>query len=123
MLKIFLSGNYKEILEEKSSLRTELYLNLLLKQLRPAIIIEYTRIAFRDKLSNTSITLDRDIKSIKNCNKFFSKIDSAPNKKYILEIKYDNYVPEYIKNIVISIDSKKVTRAKFVSQISKYNWN
>ena len=123
MLWTFWIGRYKEVFEQGETLKTEFYINLVLKQYRPAIIIDYIRTAYRDEISKASITLDRNIKSTQNCYQFFDKFKAEESKKYVLEIKYDNYIPEYIKNIIRNIEGKKVTRAKFISQTEKYKWN
>lgn len=102
-------------------MKTELYLKLVLKQYRPTIIIDYIRTAYRDEYSKVSITIDRNIKSTKDCTKFFGDFPAQENKKYILEIKYEEYIPEHIKSIMKSIQGKKITKAKFITQITKYN--
>lgn len=117
-----LNGNYKELLENGETLKTELYIKMLLKQFRPTIIIEYKRTAYRDELSKASITIDRCIRSIQDCKKFFDEdIQTEPGKKYILEVKYENYIPEYIRNIVTNLENKKIAKAKFITHIKKYN--
>lgn len=115
-----LNGNYENLIEENSKLKTELYLKINLKQFRPIIIIEYKRKAFIDELSKVRITLDKGIKSTTNCNKFFEEIETLPSKNvYILEIKYEKYLPEYIKNIIINIEDKKMSKSKFSSELKK----
>ena len=116
-----LNGDYKEILEAEESLKTELYFKLLLKQYRPTIIIEYTRTAYRDEASKVGITIDKNIKSTKDCKKFFEDVQAEESKKYILEVKYDKEIPQYIKNIIMSLENKKVAKAKFITQIKKFN--
>ncbi len=117
-----LNGNYMKLMENKETLKTELYLRILLKQFRPVIVIEYTRRAYRDDISKASVTIDREIKSTNDCTKFFEEINREDSKKYILEVKYESYIPEYIKNIIANIENKKITRAKFITQIKKYNY-
>ena len=115
-----LEGRYKEILEEKPSLKTEIYLNIILKQLRPILLIEYERIAFVDDVSGVRITLDSNINSTTECSKFFGKLETRSNNKYILEVKYNKYIPEYINNIIINIQGKKKEKSKFINEIEKH---
>ena len=115
-----IEGRYKEILEDKPSLKTEIYLNIILKQLRPVLLIEYERIAFVDDISDVRVTIDNKIKSTTYCNKFFGKIEAKNSNKYILEIKYNKYLPDYIKNIVINIKGKRNGKSKFINEIEKH---
>lgn len=114
-----IEGRYKEILEDKPSLKTEIYLNIILKQLRPVLLIEYERMAFVDDISGVRVTIDSKINSTTDCNKFFGKIETKNNNKYILEIKYNKYLPDYIKNIVINIEGKRKGKSKFINGIEK----
>lgn len=115
-------GRFKDLLREDECLKTELYIKMLLKSLRPSMFIEYTREAWVDKSSNTRITIDKDIKSTTDCRKFFEDIKTLPKEKYILEVKWDKYIPDYIINIIQSIQGKKMTKSKFMNELLKYNY-
>lgn len=115
-----IEGRYKEILEDKPSLKTEIYLNIILKQLRPVLLIEYERMAFVDDISGVRVTIDSKINSTTDCNKFFEKIETKNSNKYILEIKYNKYLPDYIKNIVINIKGKRKGKSKFIREIENH---
>lgn len=117
-----LNGNYKEIYDEEKKLKMDMYLNLILKHMRPEIIISYKRTAYTDDISKTRITIDRDLRSTKNFNNFFREIPSQYNSSYILEIKYETYLPDYIKNIISGISKKIPTKSKFMKEIEKYNF-
>lgn len=115
-----LEGRYSEILEEKPTLKTKMYLNIILKRLRPVLLIEYERMAFVDDLSGIRTTIDKEIKSTIDCNSFFKNIEGTSNNKYILEVKYNKYLPDYIKNIVINIKRKRRGKSKFISEMEKH---
>ena len=67
--------------------------------------------------------MDRNIRSTNDCTQFFEEIQAPNNKKYVLEIKYDNNnIPEHIKNIITGMENKKITRAKFITNIKKYKY-
>ena len=94
---------------------------LILKQYRPTIIVDYIRTAYRDEKLKASITIDKEIKSTKDCSKFFEEIETQKSQKYILEIKFEKYLPEYMKNIITNIENKKIAKSKFMTQLKKYN--
>lgn len=115
-----IKGDIKELLEEEANLKTELYLNMNLKQIRPIFILQYERTAFTDEISKTRITIDKNIQSTTNCSKYFEDIEGPYNDKYILEIKYETYIPDYIKSIMTSINGKQVTKSKFRNVTRKW---
>ena len=114
-----LQGKYKDILDENETLKMEFYLNINLKQIRPVLLVEYEREAFVDEISKVRITIDKNIKSTTNCNKFFDKIEEREGNKYILEIKYEKYLPDYINNIVKNIKGKKIEKLQIMKKFSR----
>lgn len=117
-----LNGRFENLLTENESLKTELYLKMQLEFFRTSLLIEYIREAWVDKISNARITIDKELKSTTNCTKFFDEIKSIPKEKYILEVKYDKYLPDYILNIIQTVKGKKVTRSKFLNEVIKYSY-
>lgn len=115
-----LNGKYKKILDEQSKLKTKFYIEIILRHLRPILLVEYDRIAYVDNFSKTRITIDQNIISTKKCENFFSKECRKNNNKQILEIKYEKYIPDYIKNIIVNVQEKKIRKSKFITEIEKY---
>lgn len=83
----------------------------------PKIVVEYERTAYVCREGNVRITFDRNIASSRYVRQFFSrgmpKRPVMPSGKHILEVKYDEFLPSYIKK---SINTGKMDRATF----SKY---
>lgn len=84
-------------------------MNLLMKTrlLKPKVIVEYDRTPFVEKLGNTRVTLDRNIRSSNAVASFLEKRVSArpimPAGKQILEVKYDEFLPDYLyRNLQLS---------------------
>lgn len=77
-------------------------LNLLMRTrlLRPKVIVEYDRIPYVDKLGNTRITLDQNIASSDELSCFLEKNlgrrPIMPAGQHILEVKYDEFLPDYV---------------------------
>ena len=77
-------------------------LNLLMRTrlMKPKVIVEYDRVPFVDKLGNTRITFDRNIMSSDDLSGFLEKdIHRRPIMeagRHILEVKYDEFLPDYI---------------------------
>lgn len=84
-------------------------LNLLIQTrlFRPKVIVEYDRTPFVEPLGNTRITFDRNIRSSDRVEAFFDPVIAArpvmPAGKHILEVKYDEFLPDYLyRNLQLS---------------------
>ena len=82
----------------------KLYVNIGTRLLHPAVIVEYQRCAFVEKIGNVRITFDTAISSSRE-TQFFFKDSIAPipvmkTGQHIMEIKYDEFLPEYIKKAI-----------------------
>ena len=84
-------------------------MNLLMKTrlLKPKVIVEYDRTPFVEKLGNTRVTFDRNIRSSNAVASFLEKRVPArpimPAGKPILEVKYDEFLPDYLyRNLQLS---------------------
>lgn len=81
-------------------------LNLLMLQMRcalmrPKVIISYERTAFVHPLGNVRITFDRNISASQCCGDFLeeqvaSSVPVLPTGMHILEVKYDELLPDFI---------------------------
>ena len=73
-------------------------LNLLMRTrlMRPKVIVEYDRTPFVEKLGNTRVTLDRNIRSCGAAGRFLDQEIPGrpvmPAGKQILEVKYDEFL-------------------------------
>ena len=73
---------------------------MLMHRFRPVIIVEYDRVPYVYKNGNVRITLDTNISSSQDIKGFLSesivKRPIMPVGQSILEVKYDEYFPDYI---------------------------
>lgn len=80
----------------------EFYTQYKMNTLKPVVIVDYVREPFIYSIGNVRITFDKNLQAIINTNDIFSKSDIAVSPKYegemILEVKYDDYLPEFIRN-------------------------
>lgn len=105
------------MISEDSALLREFYVKYKTTPLVPKNIIEYTREAFVFDNLNIRITFDSDIRSTTLSADLFN-LDVPMIKltnKIILEIKYDTFIPEYIKAILNQIDKKTVSHSKYAN--------
>ena len=95
----------KPVVEElQSKMKTSFY--------KPVIIIDYERRAFTYPVNDVRITLDYNISCSYELSKFFEKnINSIPlleKNTAILEVKYNDFLPDFIKQL-ISINNLEIT--------------
>ncbi len=94
-------------------------LNLLMRTrfLRPRVIVEYDRVPFADKLGNTRITLDRNITSSDAPLRFLeAELPRRPilaAGRHILEVKYDEFLPDYIYQNLQLADLRQTAFSKY----------
>ena len=95
----------------------EFYAKLQYQQLKPKNIVEYKREAYIYKAGNVRVTIDSDLRSTSNISDFLNeKIITVPIADVIiLEVKYDNYLPELIKNITALNSRQAVAFSKYAA--------
>ena len=78
----------------------KLTLQMLTKRMRPVVIVEYDRIPYVYKNGNVRITLDTNVSSSKEIRRFLDetipKRPVMPAGQQLLEVKYDEYLPDFI---------------------------
>ena len=69
-------------------------------RLAPRLIVEYERTAFVDPVGNVRITFDRNITASDRVQDFYEPFLNArpllPPKVHVLEVKYDEFLPNHI---------------------------
>ena len=83
----------------------QLSLAMKTRHLRPKAIIEYERSAFVHPLGNVRITFDRNITASRCCEDFLCKdvkqrTAVLPAGMHILEVKYDEFLPDVIAQLI-----------------------
>ncbi len=84
--------------------------------LRPRIVVDYMRKAFTYEPGNVRITFDTDIRSSNDINGFLDDRCMYYTEKYnnrILEVKYDEMIPNYIKQLLETDFMEQVSYSKY----------
>ena len=98
-----LNGDYTWMKDSKESLVRELYVKMKQEGLRPKTMVDYIREPFIFVPGNVRITLDYNIRTGLSSVDFLN--DSCitvpvANNPIILEIKWDEYLPDIIKDMI-----------------------
>ncbi|MCM1175606.1 MAG: polyphosphate polymerase domain-containing protein [Blautia sp.] len=87
------------------------------RQFMPKAIIDYERTAYTEDISNIRITLDENISVSDDFSHFpdgdYMRYPVQEKERYILEVKFDDIMPGYIRHIVTN-------RRLVLSAFSKY---
>lgn len=92
------------ITKENPALLNKFLLQRQLSGLGPKVIVEYDREPFVYKNGNVRVTFDRNIRSSNAVTDFFEERLNArlilPCGQHVLEVKYDEFLPDFIYNNV-----------------------
>ena len=106
-----IKGHWNPDLIEIPELQREFYLKMQTKGLQPSVIVEYERVPYIYDIGNVRITFDKYLRGSKVFDEFLlSEISLTPvplEGKQILEVKYDELLPDYIKS---SLQLKHLTK-------------
>ena len=111
-----LKGELDWMMSSEHDLIKELYVKMKYQGLRPKTIVEYTREPFIYGPGNVRVAMDYDIRKGLNVRKFLEPdCPSIPagDRSVILEVKWDDYLPDIIRDAVS-------VKGKHAGAFSKY---
>ncbi|NLL71984.1 MAG: polyphosphate polymerase domain-containing protein [Clostridiales bacterium] len=113
-----LQGDYEFLLYREEDVCKMLYADYVTKRIRPVTTVEYQREAYVHQLGNTRITFDKNIgASIGTVDIFhpdYETICVPLDGDMVLEIKYDDYIPDYIWKLFQSDGMVNCAISKYV---------
>lgn len=97
-----LAGDTAWMASAREALILELYSKMKTQGLRPKTIVDYTREPFFYAAGNVRVTLDHDIRTGILDTNMLSDVVTVPASPgtVILEVKYDNFLPDIIRDAV-----------------------
>ena len=86
---------------------------------KPSVVINYKRIPYVYKAGNVRLTLDYDITIDYNTSSFFesdsSHIPILEDNLRILEVKYDEFIPNYIAFLININTLERTSYSKYLN--------
>mgnify|MGYP003311382451 CR=1 FL=1 len=102
---------------EDGLVKKKLYSLMMLRRMQPVQIVEYDRIPFVEEKGNVRVTFDKNIVGTSEINAFFDDIlpgiPLLSTGSHILEVKYDEFLPDYIKQILNEVHLQKTAFSKY----------
>lgn len=102
--RMLMKGEIPVLTAESPALLQKLCLLMQTRYMRPKVIVEYERVPYVYPLGNVRITMDENISASNRTELFLEKqIPLRPvleAGQHVLEVKYDEYLPDYIYRTV-----------------------
>lgn len=114
----FWQGEKAEALSrEERALLSKFFLQYRTRLLRPKVIVEYERTPYIYSMGNVRITFDRNIAGTGRVRDFMKPVVTArpvmPVGKHILEVKYDQFLPDYLYNALQIPNLRQTAYSKY----------
>ena len=115
--EILMKGGSLDNLSDKPQLLRKFSILQKTELFHPTVIVEYDRVPFVYNIGNVRVTLDQNIRSSDSFNYFFE--DNLPSRQilpkgqHLLEVKYDELLPDFIKNVLELGDLRQSTFSKY----------
>lgn len=115
-VEMILAKDYGFLRTKDNPLLQRFYVDLTLKLLQPKIIIVYEREPFLYTPGNVRVTLDYGIRSSREVWRFFDEdlgYLSGESPGSLLEVKYDAFLPDLIRDLVQGGESMQTAHSKY----------
>lgn len=111
------NGDIKWMMNSPYELIRELYAKMSIQGLAPKTIVDYTREPFIYPAGNVRVTLDYDIRSGIKCTDFLNTecVTVPVSESIILEVKWDNFLPDIIRDAVTLVDRREGAFSKYAA--------
>ena len=113
----YMNGTVSGLKATDGYVKKKLYALMLLRKMKPVQIVEYDRIPFIEEKGNVRITFDKNIVGTSEIQSFLEEyipgIPLLPTGQHILEVKYDEFLPDYIKKILNEVHLQKTAFSKY----------
>jgi len=114
-----LDGKYDFLLKKENPLFHEFYFQCATNVMRPCVIVDYEREPYVYRAGDVRITFDTDIRSAMLNNDFFrsdlSCIYAIEYDKMVLEVKFTEFLPKIIQQVLPLRSSELVAFSKFTA--------
>ncbi|WP_061996464.1 polyphosphate polymerase domain-containing protein [Clostridium sp. ATCC 25772] len=114
-----IEGDIEFLKHSNTPLFVELYAKMKGDLLKPRTIVDYTREAYIYPTGNVRITFDKDIRTGIHSKSIFDAnvptISSIDNTFVVLEVKYDEFLPEIIQHIIQTNDRRATAISKYAA--------
>lgn len=113
-----IEGDSSHLLEYDEPLLTDMYVEMRTKLLRPRVLVDYVREAFVFPAEHARITFDKQLATCPGSADLFNPdlltLSPLDDKKQILEVKFDTYLPAHIAGLLADTPTENCAISKYV---------
>lgn len=117
-LKLILSGDYSFLMSREEEVLKEFYVTCVSEGMRPSVIVDYDRTPFVYDGGTVRITFDEHVRSgFMDFDLFDRDIpvyETLEEGKLIMEVKYTEFLPDAVKDLIEPAASVQVAASKYV---------
>lgn len=99
-----IAGRYVFLLKRSEPFARRMYVELVSRALRPAVIVDYTREPYVFPLEDVRITFDKDIRTAYRATDMFNaELPTYPvteGNTMVLEVKFNRYLSTYVRSLL-----------------------
>lgn len=110
-----MSGNYEGLLSYGHPLAAHLYAMRQAEALKPVVIVDYNRNAYIYPAGNVRITFDSALQAGRITDNIWEpgNLSDVSGGDTILEVKFNQYLPEHIRQLICSVPGTKTALSKY----------
>ncbi|MFB9325899.1 polyphosphate polymerase domain-containing protein [Paenibacillus aurantiacus] len=113
-----IAGDWEFLRNSESPLARDFYFDNKHGLLKPAVVVDYQREAYIFPVSDVRITFDKSLKgSIQSLDIFdpnLPMVESIEGPKTILEVKYNQFLPDFVYGLIQMSAANRSTISKYV---------
>ena len=113
-----LAGDYVFLRRREEALCREFYAECMTSVMRPKVIVDYERVPYVYEAGTVRITFDMNVRAGMLSYDLFDKslpaIGVLTPEELIMEVKYTEFLPQIIRNILPPEDSELTAASKYV---------
>ncbi len=124
-----LSEDFSQFIDSDKPLLRELFIKNRTNLLKPAVIVDYEREAYVNPVGNARVTFDKRLKTGLMAKDLFNKelptLNAADEDVVIMEVKYDEFLPDYIRHVIQVKNRQRQSVSKYVmcrKYTNLYQW-
>lgn len=113
-----IAGDYRFLIQRNESLCHNFYYECMTNQMRPKVIVDYERIPFVYEPGDVRVTFDLHVRAgmlgYQIFDPYLPTVETLEPGELVMEVKYTEFLPSIIKEILPPDNSKLTAVSKYV---------
>ena len=122
-LESLFCGNTSEFLSRSEKLCQDFYLEIVTNGFHPVVLVDYERVPFVFPYGDVRVTFDEHVRAGAWAGDLFDMDTPAyevlPPGVCILEVKFTEYLPDVVRDLLPTADAARVAASKYVMCLQK----